>query len=409
MTKAMAGELVFTVSKLNEYASRVLSNDPRLRSIRVSGEISGFKRHSSGHLYFNLKDEGAVISCVMFRSNAASLSIQPKDGLKVVARGSVNIYPRDGKYQLYVEGMRTEGTGELYQQFLLLKDRLESEGLFANNRPIPFLPKSIGVVTSPTGAALQDILNIIRRRFPKMNVVLAPCQVQGENAPSEIVSAINALQASGLCDVMIVGRGGGSYEDLYCFNDERIARAVFSSRIPVVSAVGHETDFTIIDFAADLRAPTPSAAAELCCPKYSEMEFTLRSLRDSVEGVMIGGLKDARAELERLEHSSALRDPHYTLGIYRERLRMKLQLLDSRSRSVLMNTESKLYGTLERLKTLDPENVIKRGYSIVTDSEGNIVKSAAELKPDAEIGVRMKDGSLSARIIDIERGKKHGN
>ncbi|MBR5947942.1 MAG: exodeoxyribonuclease VII large subunit, partial [Clostridia bacterium] len=254
----MAGaETVFSVSNLNEYVCRLLENDIRLRSLKVSGELTGFKRHSSGHLYFSLKDENALIRCVMFRSNALKLSFEPKDGMQVVLSGSVSLYVKDGQYQFYATGMRPSGEGELYKQFLELRDKLSAEGLFDRKRPIPFLPRCVGVATSETGAAFHDIRSVISRRFPTMRILLAPVQVQGMGAAQTIIDGISLLNEVDEVDVIIVGRGGGSYEDLSCFNDEALAMAVFMSKKPVISAVGHEIDFTICDFVSDLRAPTP--------------------------------------------------------------------------------------------------------------------------------------------------------
>ena len=402
----MAGETVFTVTRLNEYASRVLQNDPRLRSIRVSGEISGFKRHSSGHLYFNLKDEGAVVSCVMFKSAASKLTFDPREGMTVVVRGSVSIYAKDGKYQLYAEGMREEGEGELYQRFLQLKAKLESEGVFENVRPLPALPKTIGVATSETGAALRDIINIVRRRFPNMNVLLAPCQVQGAGAPIEIAAAVRALQRFPNVDVIIVGRGGGSYEDLSCFNDEGVARAIFSSRVPVVSAVGHETDFTIADFAADLRAPTPSAAAELCCPLFSQLVSDVEYEKDELTGAITGALDGAKDALSHLLSSAAMANPKHSLELKRERLAALYRTVDSSVKSALMNAQQKLSAKTEALGALSPKAVMGRGYSIVTDGRGMPIKSIDGLKLNENIGLKMAGGSATATVTGIERSGK---
>ena len=405
----MAGETVFTVTRLNEYASRILQNDPRLRSIRVSGEISGFKRHSSGHLYFNLKDESAVVACVMFRSAAAKLNFEPGEGMNVVVRGSVSIYAKDGKYQLYAEGMRVEGEGELYRQFVLLKAKLEAEGVFENSRPLPLLPRTIGVVTSPTGAAIRDIVNVVRRRFPNMNLLLAPCLVQGEGAPMQIAAAISALGRFKNVDVMIVGRGGGSYEDLSCFNDEAVARAIFSSPVPVVSGVGHETDFTIADFAADLRAPTPSAAAELCCPVFGELKSAVGFEASEMERRMRERLGEASNELRSLMSSAAMSNPGHCVELMRERLRTLAHRVDSGAKTAVMNAGEKLTSRIETLRAVSPQAVMKRGYSIVTDARGRVISSLSELEINERIGLRMAEGVATATVTGIERnGEKHG-
>ena len=397
----MPGETIFTVTKLNEYASRILQNDPRLRSIRVSGEISGFKCHSSGHLYFNLKDEGAVISCVMFRSAASKLPFSPRDGLNVVVRGSVSIYAKDGKYQLYAEGMREAGEGELYRRFLLLKAKLEAEGLFENSRPLPALPRTIGVATSATGAALQDIVNIVRRRFPSMNLLLAPCQVQGPSAPREIAAAVRALRRFRQVDVIIVGRGGGSYEDLSCFNDEQVARAIASSPVPVVSAVGHETDFTIADFAADLRAPTPSAAAELCCPVLADLESALRSAASEMEMNASDRLSYSRSALDMLLSGAAMANPKHSLEIRRERLASAGREADTRMKTALLSAQQSLSAMREKLHALSPAAVMDRGYSIVVDKHGEPIAGAGDLEIGQDIGVIMSGGRAKATVRQI--------
>lgn len=397
----MAGETVFSVTRLNEYAASILKNDPRLRSIKVSGEIGGLKRHSSGHLYFNLKDENAVISCVMFRSSAAKLSFEPGDGMMVIVRGSVSIYPKDGKYQLYAEGMQASGVGELYKQFLLLKERLGREGVFDNERPIPVLPRTIGVATSESGAALHDIVTVVRRRFPNMNILLAPCAVQGVGAPKEIIASIRALQRFKECDVIIVGRGGGSYEDLSCFNDEGVARAIFASRIPVVSAVGHEVDFTIADFAADLRAPTPSAAAELCCPIYDELsaeiEYHIESLYDCAAFV----LKERERAIAGIKGSAAMANPKHIVGIMAERLNSCVNSVDMAMKTALISASERLSSRLDSLKALSPAAVMDRGYAVITDDNGMIIKTVDGIKKDQGIGIRLSGGSARAVVIEV--------
>ena len=265
----MDADWTLSVSQLNEYVRRLLAGDPMLRSLRVQGEISGFKRYTSGHLYFTLKDETASVSCVMFRTAAESLDFRPQDGQRVTISGSASLYPQRGQYQLYVERMQREGVGELYMRFEALKRKLAAEGLFdqAIKKEIPAYPRVIGVATSPTGAVLRDIVRVARRRDPNISILLAPTSVQGAGAAAEIVQAIELLNRQGEADVILCGRGGGSIEDLWPFNEEIVARAIRASKIPVISCVGHETDFTIADFAADLRAPTPSAAAELAVPE----------------------------------------------------------------------------------------------------------------------------------------------
>ncbi|MBR6428974.1 MAG: exodeoxyribonuclease VII large subunit [Clostridia bacterium] len=404
----MAGETVFTVAGLNEYAAGVLSNDIRLRSVRVSGEISGFKRHSSGHLYFNLKDSMAVIPCVMFRSHAARLRGEFADGLHVTVHGSVSIYPKDGKYQLYADGMKPDGEGELYRQFLLLQQRLGQEGLFdeSRKRPLPLLPRVIGVATSEMGAAIRDIVTVIRRRFPGMNVLLAPCLVQGEDAPADIIAAINALQRFPEVDVIIAGRGGGSYEDLSCFNDEGVARAIAASRVPVVSAVGHETDTTIADFAADRRAPTPSAAAELCCPVYDDLLGQTEYLCSVCTRTAEAALISARSSLDAAMGSAAMANPHHSIILRRERASACTALIRQGAANALASSRERLAGASARLASLSPRAVLERGYAILTDDSG-AVTGIDSLKEGQSIGIVMAGGRASASVTAVFKGREN--
>lgn len=391
-------EQVFSVSMLNEYADRLLKNDPRLRSIKVSGEISGLKRHSSGHLYFSLKDADALINCVMFKSYASALRFSPKDGLNVIVRGSVEVYKHDGKFQLNIVSMKDDGAGALYEKFLRTKEKLEKEGIFGNKRELPKLPRVIGVATSDSGDALNDIISVSRRRFPTMNILLAPCSVQGQNAPNEIAAAIRLLQRSKNVDVIIVGRGGGSFEDLNCFNDERVARAIFASAIPVVSAVGHENDFTIADFAADRRAATPSAAAELCCPRYDDLMNDLEALAGKAEDIASGSLLEARSLLDKLVFSAAMAGPSHSIALRKEMLCRNVEKLSSVCRMRLGNSSAALSGTTDKLSALDPNAVILRGFSVITDADGRIVDDIGRLSPGMDIGIRMNGGRAEATV-----------
>ena len=389
---------VLTVTKLNEYVSSILSNEPRLRSVRVSGEISGFKRYSSGHLYFNLKDSGAVVACVMFRSDAAKLSIDPRDGMQVVVRGSVNVYVRDGKYQLYASGMTAAGEGELYMAFLQLKERLQAEGVFENARQLPVLPRCIGIATSDTGAALRDMLNIIRRRFPKMNVLFAPCRVQGAGAAEEICASVIALQRFEYCDVIIVGRGGGSYEDLSCFNDEQLARTIAASRVPVVSAVGHETDFTVADFAADLRAPTPSAAAELCCPIYEDLAYQLSDSIEAAASAAQDRLSAQKRALVGLMGSAAMANPRHAVELLRQRLNSKVQSSAGIAGERLRAARAELSALSRRLIDASPDSIMSRGYAVITDRQGSPVCGIDGISPGDGVLIHMRGGLADATV-----------
>lgn len=392
-------DLTLSVSKLNEYVNSLLSNDLRLRSVKVKGEISALKlQQGSGHLYFTLKDETAVIRCIMFASKVASLRFEPADGIKVIVSGKVEIYSPSGQYSFNVTGMQQAGEGELYRQFVETSNRLRALGLFDRKRPIPSLPKCVGVVTSDTGAALHDITSVIRRRFPCMDIVVAPAAVQGKNAPSELIRALEAVNNDARADVIIIGRGGGSYEELSCFNDEQLAYAVFNSRIPVISAVGHEVDFTIVDFVSDLRAPTPSAAAEICVPVYSELTEALNTVRSTLNGAAMQRIDMLKLNLMLTSETSALSDPS---SIFTDRIR--------RINDMAVNMKHALerhFGELcskhetrtEKLMALNPNAVLSRGYAIVKSENGQFLRSISDAEVNDRVEIVLSDGKLNARI-----------
>ena len=394
-------DLTLSVSKLNEYVNSLLSNDLRLRSVKVKGEISALKlQQGSGHLYFTLKDETAVIRCIMFASKVASLRFEPADGMKVIVSGKVEIYSPSGQYSFNVTGMQQAGEGELYRQFVETSNRLRALGLFDRKRPIPSLPKCVGVVTSDTGAALHDITSVIRRRFPCMDIVVAPAAVQGKNAPSELIRALEAVNNDARADVIIIGRGGGSYEELSCFNDEQLAYAVFNSRIPVISAVGHEVDFTIVDFVSDLRAPTPSAAAEICVPVYSELTEALNTVRSTLNGAAMQRIDMLKLNLMLTSESSALSDPS---SIFTDRIR--------RINDMAVNMKHALerhFGELcskhetrtEKLMALNPNAVLSRGYAIVKSENGQFLRSISDADVNDRVEIVLSDGKLNARICE---------
>ncbi|MBA4347934.1 MAG: exodeoxyribonuclease VII large subunit [Clostridiales bacterium] len=394
---------VFRVSELNEYVSLVLSNDPNLCGLRVSGEITGFKRHSSGHLYFSLKDENALVRCVMFRQQAIRLNFQPQDGMQVLLYGKASLYEKDGSFQLYANYLKKSGEGELYLKFLALKRELEEHGWFDETRKrlIPFLPRRVGVVTSGTGAAVQDILNIIHRRFPRMPVVVASVRVQGAGAAEEIAKAIAELNRKHAADVMIVGRGGGSMEDLWAFNEPVVVEAIFNSEIPVISAVGHETDFTIADFVADLRAPTPSAAAELCVP---EMEACYEAVRLQSERMR----RALNAKLERMRSNIRLFASAKAFRLLENRLMNERQTLDGirerafrGAREKISDTRSELARIRAQLTALDPSAVLERGYAILTNLGGHALGGVTAMHPGDAVNIRMRDGVAGARIETV--------
>lgn len=392
-------DLTLSVSKLNEYVNSLLSNDLRLRSVKVKGEISALKlQQGSGHLYFTLKDETAVIRCIMFASKVASLRLEPADGMKVIVSGKVEIYSPSGQYSFNVTGMQQAGEGELYRQFVETSNRLRALGLFDRKRPIPSLPKCVGVVTSDTGAALHDITSVIRRRFPCMDIVVAPAAVQGKNAPSELIRALEAVNNDARADVIIIGRGGGSYEELSCFNDEQLAYAVFNSRIPVISAVGHEVDFTIVDFVSDLRAPTPSAAAEICVPVYSELTEALNTVRSTLNGAAMQRIDMLKLNLMLTSETSALSD---SSSIFTDRIR--------RINDMAVNMKHALerhFGELcskhetrtEKLMALNPNAVLSRGYAIVKSENGQFLRSISDAEVNDRVEIILSDGKLNARI-----------
>ena len=396
----MDADWTLSVSQLNEYVRRLLAGDPMLRSLRVQGEISGFKRYTSGHLYFTLKDEEACVSCVMFRSAAETLDFRPQDGQRVTIRGSASLYPQRGQFQLYVETMQREGVGELYMRFEALKRRLTAEGLFdqAIKKEIPAYPRVIGVATSPTGAVLRDIVRVARRRDPNISILLAPTSVQGAGAAGEIVHALEQLNRQGEADVILCGRGGGSIEDLWPFNEEIVARAIRASKIPVISCVGHETDFTIADFAADLRAPTPSAAAELAVPEAA-------ALRAAIDGLLEGGaaaiehrLTLERARLARLNASAALSMPSRLLIERRETALERLTGRMTRAAQAMPQTKrARLDGLMRALNAVNPNAVLERGYAVVRQN-GQAVTDASALDVGDLIDVTLKGGTLGARV-----------
>ena len=397
------GAAALSVSELNEYARRLMAGDPLLRSVEVTGEISGYKHHYSGHRYFSLKDESARVQCVMFRQQAMGLDFQPTDGMRVTVRASASVFVRDGSFQLYVSSMRQAGQGDLYIRFEKLKRKLMAEGLFdpARKREIPAFPRVIGVATSQTGAALRDIIHVARRRDPNIGIVVSPCAVQGAGAAREIVRAIERLNRQGECDVMLVGRGGGSIEDLWAFNEEIVARAIAASRIPVISCVGHEIDFTISDFAADLRAPTPSAAAELAVPRLDEMRASLSGLIQRLSGALASAQQIRRLRLERAMAASCLSAPARALieprrlalrGVW-ERAGAAMPVLLERGRHRLNAMDASL-------RALNPSAVLDRGDARVLQ-EGRVVTGIGGVDTGAQIGVRLSDGELTAKVLSI--------
>ncbi len=395
-----AGE-PYTVGQITAYLGRLLADDPALADLWVAGEVSNFRRAASGHCYFTLKDAQAQIPCVMWRRDAARQRPLPGDGDQVVAHGYVGVYEAGGRYQFYVDQLRRAGRGDLYRQFERLKARLEAEGLFApeRKRPLPRFPRRIGVVTSPDAAALRDILNVLRRRYPLAEVLLSPTLVQGEAAPAQIVAALDALNARDDVDVIIVARGGGSLEDLWAFNDERVARAISRSRWPVVCGVGHETDFSLADFAADRRAPTPSAAAELVAPDRAELRERVAALSAALTAAAQAGVAARRQEVRALARALGHLSPAAQLSQSRQRVDDLLERIGGAVRRDLSRRRERLEGLAARLESVGPLKTLERGYAIVRRAgTGEIVRSPAQVAPGEGLRVRVAGGELLAEV-----------
>lgn len=398
--------LLLTVSQLNRYLKSKFEEDSNLTSVFLTGEISNFTHHyKSGHLYFSIKDTTATIKAVMFSTQSARLRFLPQDGMKVIARGRVSIYEATGQYQLYVEDLQPDGVGALNLAYEQLKAKLEKEGLFAAERkqPIPAYPQRIGVVTSSTGAAVQDILNILSRRYPVAEVILAPVLVQGEGAAQEIADAIERFNALDCVDVLIVGRGGGSIEDLWAFNEERVARAVAASHIPIISAVGHETDFTICDFVADLRAPTPSAAAELAVPNREDLLQLLQSYRYTITQLLERRLSQWKQQVDLLSSSPYLASPDAWIRTRRE----SVALLTSRLRTAMkQNTaqqKTRMAVLVGKLEGLSPLKALNRGFVYAADKTGKLLTDATQVQVGDTIFLTMKNGKVRCVVDEVSR------
>lgn len=394
---------IISVSQLNYYVKSLLDNDPHLSSVFVTGEISNLTDHyRSGHIYFSLKDKNAVVRAVMFAGNARNLKFKPEEGMKVIALCRVSLYEVTGGYQIYVEDMQPDGIGSLTIAFEQLKKKLEEKGLFKleNKKPIPKFPKTVGVITSPTGAAVQDIRNILTRRFPSVDIVLCPVLVQGAGAPEQLINAVNLFNEYDCADVIIIGRGGGSIEDLWAFNDENLAYAIYASNIPVISAVGHETDFTICDFVSDLRAPTPSAAAELAVPDREELLAYYNSQRQYINSLIDNKLSFYNKKLSDIRTAMSVNSPEKRIGLLSSKLdnlskRAQLSINDNFN---LKSDSVKKLGA--KLETLNPVSVLNRGYAIAQKDRKNI-NSVKELKIDDEIKLTLKDGTVKTKVVEI--------
>ncbi len=393
---------VYSVSQLNSYVKGVLDRDENLAHIFVTGEISNYKAHYSGHLYMTVKDETASVKAVMFAGNASKLRFRPENGMKILAFGTVSLFPRDGSYQFYINDMQPDGVGALNIAFEQLKKKLDAEGLFNKEykKPLPRFPRKVGVVTSATGAAVQDVFNVLKRRFPVAEVVLRPCQVQGEGAAEDIAQAIYEFNNLKGADVLIVGRGGGSIEDLWAFNEEVVARAVFASEIPVISAVGHETDYTICDFVADLRAPTPSAAAECAVPDCYELKSNLIAFQQRLFSLTKNKIDLERGRLNAIEKSGVLRDPLTKVNDNRKELVYLSEKLYGLVNNQIDSNKLKISALAGKLDALSPLNVISRGYALV-EKEEKPVTSVKALAVGENILIKLSDGTVKADVIEI--------
>lgn len=388
--------LIATVTQLNAYMKRVVEGQTALNDIWIKGEISNFKRHYSGHIYITLKDDGGVLKAVMFKSAAAGLTFSPEDGMKVLARGRIGVYEQSGTYQLYINEMSPDGVGELYVAYEQLKKRLAEEGLFdeRKKKPIPKYPERVGVVTATTGAAVRDIINVITRRYPYCEIIIYPSLVQGAGAKENIVEAIEYFNEHKLCDTLIVGRGGGSIEDLWAFNEECVARAIYASEIPVISAVGHETDFTIADFVADLRAPTPSAAAEIAVPSQLELASRISMLAGRLKSAEVNYIKNKRLRVEKLQ----LRTPQSRIDDSRQKLDTLLKQAEQ-SFKLKLSEKTKIMSQLAaKLDALSPLSVLGRGYSIAENAGGNVIRSVRELSVDTDFSLHLADGECNCTV-----------
>jgi exodeoxyribonuclease VII large subunit len=396
-----------SVTALNQYVKQLMDHDRLLNQVMVRGEISNYKLYPSGHHYFSLKDGESSVRCVLFRREAAGLRFRPENGMQIIAAGRVSVFPRDGAYQLYCSRLSPDGVGELALAFEQLKNRLYREGLFdpAHKKPLPDYPQTIALVTSPVGAAVRDMIRILGARYPLAKVLVVPARVQGEEAPSELVQAIDLVNACDLADLILVGRGGGSMEDLWAFNDEGVARAIYRSHIPVISAVGHEPDVTIADFVADVRASTPSNGAELAVPDQGELRDTLLSWEARMEGVLSHRLAVSRGVLERMQKNPYLQSPLSSIRARGEKLDHQGQRLLRAAERTLEAHQRKVAGIAASLDALSPYKVLGRGYSITQTQGGQVVSSVEQVEEGEPLRIRVSDGT----ILCAARGKEHAN
>lgn len=394
---------IISVSQLNYYVKSLLDNDARLNCVFLTGEISNLTDHyKSGHIYFSLKDKNAVIKSVMFAGNARNLRFKPEEGMKVIARGRVSIYEPTGNYQFYAEDMQPDGIGALTLAFEQLKKQLQEKGLFDNThkKPIPKFPKTIGVITSPTGAAFQDIRNILNRRFPATDIILYPVLVQGSEAPKQLANAVNTFNEYDCVDLIIIGRGGGSIEDLWPFNSEELAYAIYACNIPVISAVGHETDFTICDFVSDLRAPTPSAAAELAVPDRKELLSYYQSQQQYISSILENKISNYKRQLSEFKLVINNNSPEKRCGNYYQKLTKQENFIKNYANNILTVTTKTINSLGSKLEALNPVSVLQRGYSVAQNKD-KIITSVKEVKNNDILKITFKDGSINTKVQEL--------
>ncbi|MFR1972714.1 MAG: exodeoxyribonuclease VII large subunit [Clostridia bacterium] len=390
-----------TVTDLNKYIKGRIDNDEMLNNVLVKGEISNFKNHYTGHMYFTLKDENSLIKCVMFKTYTTHLSFMPKDGMKVIILGGVSVFERDGVYQIYAKAMKEDGLGNLYVAYEELKNKLSNEGLFDEKykKPIPFMPKTIGVLTSNTGAVIRDIINVSTRRNPNVNIRLYPVPVQGSGAGEKIAEGIEFMNKNKLADVLIIGRGGGSIEDLWPFNEEVVARAIFNSKIPIISAVGHETDFTIADFVADLRAPTPSAAAELAVANIDDVRENLRAYNNRYKVSLKKKIELMKMSYEKCMTRQAFKNPTQKINEQYMLIDMKVKSLQNSILLKIKEDKTKFVKEVAKLDALSPLKTLTRGYSIISKQDGRIAKEVKDLSQGEKVSIRLSDGKVDAQVL----------
>lgn len=396
----MEEKKIFSVSDVNKYIKMLFEGDTLLSNISIRGEITNFKAHYTGHFYFTLKDESSTIKCVMFKGYTQFLKFKPADGMKVVINGQISSFERDGVYQIYCKSMSPEGLGDLYLAYEQLKEKLTKEGLFDQNKKkaIPFLPKRVGVITSRTGAVIRDIINVSTRRYPNVNLLVYPAAVQGVNVASTVIEGLRTFNTLNNVDVIIIARGGGSFEDLFGFNDENLAREIYNSNIPVVSAVGHETDFTICDFVSDLRAPTPSAAAELVYPEYSEIVNRILTDKKRTIIAIKNYIERRRQYVERLKAAKLEKVPLDKINRYRITIDNLISKSESTLKYKLERYRTRCIKSISKIDALSPLKTITRGYSVTEDMDGNVIRKVSDVKSNDEIKITLTDGKINAIV-----------